>query len=168
MERKFTTILIIAAALLVFSLAAIAFLLARSDQGFPFSFSIPDTCSEENMVVKAELMGSLVHHFEDVKFVAILTSREQLVHPILKLQDIRYEAEALALPDCLSELERSAVDYMNSVIVYLSHHMAGIDEEQVKTEFLYSEDLLKVYKVEYARITGKTFIVPVPEVTPEG
>ena len=168
MERRFSIILIIAAALLVFSLAAIAFLLVRGGQGMPFSLSTPDRCSEENIRSDAEAIGALVHHFEDVKFVAILTNREQLVHPIMKMQDLRYEAEALELPDCLAPLEKSAIDYMNSVIIYLSHHMAGIDEAQVKIEFLYSEDLLKVYKDEYVRITGKTFIVPVPEVTPGG
>ena len=165
MERKFTTILIAAAGLLVLSLVAIAFLLVRGP-GFSLPFNEQDRCSEENMRAEAEAIGSMVHHFEDVKFVAILTNREQLVNPILKLQDIRYEAEALDLPDCLAGLEKSAIDYMNSVIVYLSHHMSGIDPEQVKTEFLYSEELLQDYQAEFTRITGKTFIIPMPEVTP--
>ena len=166
MERKFTFTLIIAAVLLVLSLVAVAFLLIRSQGDFLLSNLQPDPCSAENIRLESERMGDKMHHFEDAKFVAILTNREQLVTPILKLQDLRYEAEALDLPDCLSGLEKAAIDYMNSVILYLSHHMAGIDTEQVKREFLYSEDLLKAYKDEYARTTGRTFEVPMPEVTP--
>lgn len=166
MERKFLFIFIAAAVLLVISIAAVVLLFVQ-DGGLIPSLR-DDTCSTENIAAQAREVGRLVHHFEDVKFVAILTNREQLVGPILKLQDLRYETEALDLPDCITPLEKASIDYMNSVIVYLSHHMAGLDPEQVRTEFLYSEDLLKIYRQVYAEMTGETFEIPVPEVTPGG
>ncbi len=166
MERRFTVLLIIALVFLLISGVVIAFWVARGGSGFLGTFSQENRCSDKNIVVEAEIIADQVHHFEDVKFVAILTSREQLVVPILKLQDIRYEAEALDMPDCLTALEKSAIDYMNSVIVYMSHHMAGFDSEQVRIEFQYSEELLAVYQAEYARVTGKTFESSAAEVTP--
>jgi hypothetical protein len=167
-QRKFIFIFIIAAALLIVSLVAVVLLIVRDGSSFLPSLIQEDPCSAENLAVGAQEIGRRVHHFEDVKFVAILTNREQLVDPILKLQDLRYEVEALDTPACASNLEKTAIDYMNSVIVYLSHHMAGLDAEQVRTEFLYSEDLLKTYQQVYAETTGETFEIPVPEVTPGG
>ncbi len=166
MERRFTVQLVIALVFLVVSGVVVAFLVMRGGSGFLSKFGQEDRCSAENMAAEAEIIAAQVHHFEDVKFVAILTSREQLVTPILKLQDIRYEAEALEMPDCLVALEKTAINYMNSVIVYMSHHMAGFDSEQVRTEFQYSEELLAAYRAEYARVTGKTFESPAGEVTP--
>jgi hypothetical protein len=126
---------------------------------------IVDRCSADNKLSEAQSLGRLVHHFEDVKFVAILTSREQLVQPILKLQDLRYQAEDMDLPDCLSDLEVSSINYMNSVILYLSHHMAGMNTEQVRAEFLSSEELLKTYQQVYAQATGSQFELPTQQAT---
>jgi len=167
LERKFIGIFITAAVLLVISIVAVVLLIVRDGSNF-IPWIQEDPCSAENVAVDAKVIGRLVHHFEDVKFVAILTNREQLVDPILKLQDLRYEVEALETPACISGLKKAAIDYMNSVIVYLSHHMAGLDAEQVRTEFLYSEDLLKAYQQVYAETTGETFEIPAPEVTPGG
>lgn len=168
MERKFLIVYIAAAVLLLISIVVVTVLVMRDANSFLPLIMQEDPCSDENVVLKAEEIGRLMHHFEDVKFVAILTNREQLVGAILKLQDLRYETEALVKPACLAPLEKAAIDYMNSVIVYLSHHMAGLDEEQVRAEFLYSEELLKEYQQVYIEMTGETFDVPVPEVTPGG
>ena len=160
LTQKNTLILV---AFIVFALiicGAGLLIVLNSDKLNFSSMTAENRCSAENMVLEARQVGDLVHEFEDVKFIAIYTNKEQLVSPILKMQEIRYEVEDLDLPVCLDGLKKASVNYMNSVIIYMTHHMAGMDAASVKAEFNASEDLLAIYKEEYAKVTGMEYIQP--------
>ena len=160
LTQKNTLLLV---AFIVFALiicSAGLMIVLNSDKLNLSSMTTVNRCSDENMVEEARQVGNLVHEFEDVKFIAIYTNKEQLVSPILKMQEIRYEVEDLDLPYCLDGIEKASINYMNSVIIYMTHHMAGMDAASVKAEFNASEDLLAIYKEEYARFTGTEYVQP--------
>ena len=158
LTQKNTLILVafIVFALIICGAGLIIFL--SSDKLSMPSLAAEDRCSAENITLEAQEVGDKVHHFEDVKFVAIYTNKEQLSAPILKMQEIRYDVEELDLPLCLDGLEKASINYMNSVIIYMTHHMAGMDAAAVRTEFNASEELLNIYKGEYALATGTEYV----------
>jgi len=166
LTQRNTLILIAAIVFLLIICVAMIVVFTSSDRlSLPLQAE-PDPCSSENIAEQARHVGEMVHHFEDIKFVAIHTNKEQLVAPILQMQEIRYDVVDLELPYCMDNLEKASINYMNSVIIYMTHHMAGMDSESVRFEFLTSEELLNIYKEEYALATGMEYLQPTSMPTP--
>lgn len=120
----------------------------------------PDPCSEENIQKKIGEIKKLVSEFDDIKFVANLTQREQLTGPILELQRIRRQVEYLELPSCLNFLRSVAVQYMDSVILYLAYFMGGSSNELVNDEINNSQNFRITYEKEFASLLGIDYVLP--------
>ncbi len=61
----------------------------------------PDPCSKENILVEAEKLQMMVNEFREVADLANSTDVNFLFIPVLRLQELRYQAINTKVPACL-------------------------------------------------------------------
>jgi hypothetical protein len=170
LDQKLDTknILLIVAAVIVASTLCVygIFYLTRSKQSSLLQ-SNDNPCSAQNILEEVKKVYDLMHKFDDYTFVANLTPQDQLSTPIMKMQDVRYELEYVEIAECVQPLQQHAINYMNGVIIYLSHFMGGMDRQQVNMEIGAADQLRNTYDAELARLTGADLLqattTPLPQ-----
>lgn len=119
---------------------------------------VVDPCVSANIPTLLEPIDDLLYAFDDITFVANFTPQVQLTQPIMKLQSSRRALDALKGPICLDELIKASHDYMNSVILYLSYFMGGVEKETIDAALLTSQELRVMLDSEYQKLAG--FSIP--------
>jgi len=169
LDQKLDTkniLIIVASVVVAVALCAYGiYFLTRSKQS---AFSSPDDpCSAQNILEEVKKVYDLMHKFDDYTFVANLTPQDQLSMPIMQMQDVRYELEYVQVAECVQPLQQYAINYMNGVIIYLSHFMGGMDRQQVNMEIMAADELRNSYDAELARLTGADLVqattTPLPQ-----
>jgi hypothetical protein len=154
---------IVAAAGVVFVILSVlvVILLWQGRQSSAISITATeDPCAAQNISGEVRKVYDRMHKFDDISFVANLTPQDQLAAPVLKMQDVRYELEYVDVAECVAPLKQAAINYMNSVIIYLAHFMGGVDRQQVNLEITAADELRNLYDGELERLTGADLIQP--------
>lgn len=79
----------------------------------------PDPCSKDNILAEAEKIQMAINEFREVADIANSTDVNFLFIPILRLEELRYEAIKTEVPECLDSFKSAAVNYTSSVVNYL-------------------------------------------------
>jgi hypothetical protein len=117
-------------------------------------------CDKSVLTDTVKPFTDLTREFDDTSYVASFTPQSQLVEPVLKLQDVRRRVQALDTPDCLKNLRKYQIDYMNAVIAALVHFLGGAKGDQVQAEIGATRALRQKYDKELATVLGITFVAP--------
>jgi len=124
-----------------------------------------DPCDPVNFPALLKPIDSLLYAFDDITFVANFTPQVQLTQPIMDLQAIRRDLDAYTSPSCLQSYKSATREYMNSVIMYLSYFMGGVEKDSIDTAMQTSQQLRSVMDSEYQRLVG-TSIPSSPSIQP--
>ena len=124
-----------------------------------------DPCDPVNYPSLLKPIDSLLYAFDDITFVANFTPQVQLTQPIMDLQSIRRDLDAFAFPSCLHAYKSATREYMNSVILYLSYFMGGVEKESIDEAMQTSQELRLVMDSEYQKLVG-TGIPSSPSIQP--
>jgi len=127
--------------------------------------SVVDPCMPANIPITLQPVNDLLYAFDDITFVANFTPQMQLTQPIMDLQSIRRKLDASESPICLDVLKKTAREYMNSVILYLSYFMGGEEKDTIDAAILTSQELRSVMDSEYQKLVG-TGIPSSPSIQP--
>jgi len=135
----------------------------------------PDPCSKENILVEAEKLQMAVNEFREVADLANSTDVNFLFIPVLRLQEIRYDAINTKVPACLDTFKASTVAYTASVINYMIIFMNvqdpksedltnAIQNSQTQWQVLVNEfnNVLAIAGVEQQSVTDPNSISPAP------
>ncbi len=135
----------------------------------------PDPCSKENILAEAEKLQMAVNEFREVADLANSTDVNFLFIPVLRLQEIRYQAINTKVPGCLDTFKASTVAYTASVINYMIIFMNVQDPEsedltnaiqnsQTQWQVLLNEfnNVLAVAGLEPQPVTESSSIAPTP------
>lgn len=141
-------------------LAACAGASPAAQPAVPSPSATEDLCAPNTIVTQVKKVHDLIRQFDDGLFVANLTPQAQLSNIVMQLQGVRRQAENLEVPGCVSTLQSTAVQYMNSVIVYLAHFMGGGTADRIGSEIQASQSLRIAYETEMARLIGATYVPP--------
>lgn len=123
-------------------------------------------CDKTNLNNTVKDYTDLTREFDDTSYVASFTPQAQLVEPVLKLQEVRRRVQALDTPDCLKNLRKFQIDYMNGVITALVHFLGGAKGDQVQAEIAATRALRQKYDKELATVLGITFVAPTAAAQP--
>lgn len=110
----------------------------------------PDPCSKDNILAEAEKIQMAINEFREVADIANSTDVNFLFIPILRLEELRYEAIKTEVPECLNGFKSASVNYTSSVVNYLIVFMnvqdpqsedlnAAIQNSQTQWQILLSE-----------------------------
>lgn len=124
-----------------------------------------DPCSEAALPGEIEKVNDLMREFDDYSKLASSTPQEQLVQVIPSLQETRRRAESQEVPQCLFELKKLQLAYMNTVIETLLVFMGNAQAVEVNPGIAQARDLHMKYDIEIARLLGVT-LVPQPTTAP--
>lgn len=89
----------------------------------------PDPCSPENIISEVEDLQAIVNSFQDGTIIANNTDVNQIIFPLMRLQEIQTEIRKIKVPDCLETLKNTSLEYTSSVINYLLIFMNIRDPE---------------------------------------
>lgn len=141
----------------------------------PMPTPTPDPCSKENILAEAEKIQMSVYEFREVADLANSTDVNFLFIPVLRLQEIRYEAINTKVPSCLDTFKASTINYTASVINYLIVFMNiqdpesedlknAIQNSQTQWQVLLNEfnKVLSIAGVEPQTIPEASGMVPTP------
>lgn len=120
----------------------------------------PDPCNQSNLNTTVKDYTNLTREFDDTAYVASFSPQAQLVEPVLKLQDVRRRVQALDTPDCLKNLRKYQIEYMNGVITALVHFLGGTKGDQVQAEIAATRSLRQKYDQELVTLLGITLVAP--------
>jgi hypothetical protein len=171
LEQKLNTksiIIITAVVIMVTALCVVGiFLITRAKQSSLLTEAGGNPCAAQNILEEVKKVYDRMHKFDDYSFVANLTPQDQLALPIMQMQDVRYELEQVEIAECVQPLQKHAINYMNSVIIYLAHFMGGVERQQVNVEIVAADEFRSVYDAELARLTGADLVqattTPLPQ-----
>ncbi len=136
----------------------------------------PDPCSQENLSGEMESIRSGLGEFHEMTYIADNSRAEDLISPVMKLEEIRTDLSDLELPNCLSNLKRTYLDYTAMVIRYLSSRMNDPRSDEYKVDQQNSQTLWSAVESEYEKailtvqeefipLTGKDKAFQEPEYT---
>jgi hypothetical protein len=116
-----------------------------------------DPCAAENLLAAVTPVHALMRAFDDQAQVAVLADVSQMVFVIPPLQEVRRQAEDLAVPACLATLKELEISYMNSVINTLLVFMqVGAGNTEVLVQGItQGRSLHDQYNQELARLVGE-------------
>ena len=126
----------------------------------PLVAQTPDPCNKSNLNTTIKDYTNLTREFDDTAYVASFSPQAQLVEPVLKLQDVRRRVQALVTPDCLKNLRKYQIEYMNGVITALVHFLGGAKGDQVQAEIAATRSLRQKYDQELVTLLGITLVAP--------
>ena len=135
----------------------------------PTNTPIPtlDPCLPANLPTAVQPVSDLLYAFDDITFVANYTPQVQLTQPILELQSLRRQLDDSTFPVCMDTLKKTTRNYMNSVILYLSYFMGGVEKEKINATLKSSQEIRAMAESEYQKLLG-TGIPSFPSVLPSG
>ena len=113
-----------------------------------------DPCQPVNFRMAVQPVSGFLVAFDDITFVANYTQQGQLAQPIMNLQSLRRQLDESILPVCLDTLKNSTHNYMNSVILYLSYFMGGVEKGNVDAAMKSSLELRAMVEGEYQKLIG--------------
>ena len=119
-----------------------------------------DPCSPDELPMQVEPITDLLISFDDTLFVSAHTPQAQLAEPIMQLQIIRRQLMKLEVPYCVKKLKEHSLDYMNSVIIYLTYFMGGAEKELVDEGIQSSQIIRNVLDSEYQNLLGVAYVPP--------
>ena len=128
----------------------------------------PDPCSKENILVEAEKLQMAVNEFREVADLANSTDVNFLFIPVLRLQEIRYEAINTKVPACLDAFKASSVAYTASVINYMIVFMNVQDpeSEDLKNAIQNSQTQWQVLVSEFNKVLAIAGVAQQPVTNP--
>ncbi len=129
----------------------------------------PDPCSKENILVEAEKLQMSVNEFREVADLANSTDVNFLFAPILRLQEIRYQAINTKVPACLDSFKASTIAYTASVINYMIVFMNVQDpeSEDLKNAIQNSQTQWQVLLNEFNKVLAIAGVEAQPMTQPE-
>jgi len=127
----------------------------------------PDPCATENLLEEVEKIQGLVNAFQDVAYVANFTPQTELVYPILQLQEIRRDLQALDVPVCEDAIKNASLNYMNATINYLAFFMGGESQENIDAGIQNSQVLWQGVLNEFSTLLGSAGLIEeeVPDIS---
>jgi len=111
----------------------------------------PDPCNSENLSDEMEVIRSSFTEFQELTFIANNSRPEDLIEPVLRLEEIRTRIINLPLPGCLRKLQAKFSEYSGSVISYLSERMKDPKSDAYLIEQKNSETLWQAVEDEYEK-----------------
>ena len=135
----------------------------------PTPTPIPDPCSKENILAEAEKLQMAVNEFREVADLANSTDVNFLFIPVLRLQEIRYQAINIKVPACLDTFKASTVAYTASVINYMIIFMNVQDpeSEDLTNAIQNSQTQWQVLLNEFNKVLAIAGVEAQPVVQPE-
>jgi hypothetical protein len=129
----------------------------------------PDPCSKDNILVEAEKLQMAVNEFREVADLANSTDVNFLFVPVLRLQEIRYQAINTKVPACLDAFKASTVAYTASVINYMIVFMNVQDpeSEDLKNAIQNSQTQWQVLVNEFNKVLAVAGVEAQPITQPE-
>ncbi len=141
----------------------------------PTPMPTPDPCSKENILAEAEKLQMSVNEFREVADLANSTDVNFLFIPVLRLQEIRYQAINTKVPACLDTFKAATIAYTASVINYMIIFMNvqdpksedltnAIQNSQTQWQVLLNEfnQVLEVAGVESQTVAQPGSVTPTP------
>lgn len=128
----------------------------------------PDPCGKENILAEAEKIQMSVNEFREVAELANSTDVNFLFIPVLRLQEIRYQAINAKVPSCLESFKTSTINYTASVISYLMVFMNVQDpkSEDLKNAITNSQTQWQILLNEFNKILAVAGVEPQLAPTP--
>jgi hypothetical protein len=111
----------------------------------------PDTCSAEYLSDEMDAIRSGLAEFHEMAYIADNSRADDLISPVMKLEEIRTGLSELSLPPCLGNLKRSYLDYTGMVIRYLSSRMNDPRSDDYKVDQKNSQNLWMAVEAEYEK-----------------
>lgn len=129
----------------------------------------PDPCAKENILAEAEKLQMAVNEFREVADLANSTDVNFLFIPVLRLQEIRYQAINTKVPACLDTFKASTVAYTASVINYMIIFMNVQDpeSEDLTNAIQNSQTQWQVLLNEFNKVLAIAGVESQPVVQPE-
>jgi len=110
--------------------------------------------------MQVEPIKDLLISFDDTLFVSAHTPQAELAEPIMQLQNIRRQLTKLDVPYCVEKLKLHSLDYMNSVIIYLTYFMGGAEKGIIDEGMQSSQIIRDVMVKEYKNLLGVAYLPP--------
>ena len=131
-------------------------------------YPTPDPCGKENILAEAEKLQMSVNEFREVADLANSTDVNFLFIPVLRLQEIRYQAINTKVPACLDTFKASTVAYTASVINYMIIFMNVQDpeSEDLTNAIQNSQTQWQVLLNEFNKVLAIAGVEPQPVVQP--
>lgn len=123
----------------------------------------PDPCSAENLSDEMAIIRSGFAEFQELIHIADNSRAENLIDPILKLEEIRTRITSLNLPGCLKELKTTFSEYSAVVIRYLTSRMQDPRSDEYKVDQQNSQTLWQAVEDEYEKavLTVEMEFIPI-------
>jgi hypothetical protein len=124
----------------------------------PVPSSTSDPCSSEQIEAQVQKIHRHMREFDDASILASNLPLEELSRPIADLQSIRREAEDEQIPACLTNLKKSQIAHMNTVIGTLVAFLGGADKAALEKSIAIAREQHDQYTLELARLLGLTVV----------
>lgn len=121
-----------------------------------------DPCSPELLSGEINTVNAITNRFDDITFMAQSTPTEQLAAVILKLQEIRFDAQDHPVPACLDALKQGQLDFMAAVIETMINFMGGETGPSIQGKIDASRQVRQGYDAELSRLLGIPYATPTP------
>ncbi len=131
----------------------------------PASTATADLCSPQLLPVELNKITVLTAQFDDITYMAQSTPTEQLAAVILKLQEIRFDAQQQSAPICLQTLKQRQLDFMGAVTETMINFMGGETGPSIQDKIDASRLVRQDYDAELANLTGVEYATPTPQPT---
>ena len=136
----------------------------------PAPTATPDPCGKENILAEAEKLQMTVNEFREVADLAGSTDVSFMFVPVLRLQEIRYQAINTKVPACLDTFKASTVAYTASVINYMIIFMnvkdplniTDIESENLSKAIQNSQTQWQVLLNEFNKVLAIAGVEPQP------
>lgn len=109
----------------------------------------PDPCGPESLSDEIKTIREGLIEFQEVTFIANNSRSEDLIYPVMKLEEIRTRISTLSTPPCVGKFKQSYMDYTSVVIRYLSSRMNDPRSDEYEVDQLNSQTLWQVVEKEY-------------------
>jgi len=123
----------------------------------------PDLCSAENLSEEMEIIRSGFAEFQELTHIADNSRAEDLIEPVLKLEEIRTRITSLKLPGCLKKLQTTFSEYSAIVIRYLTTRMQDPRSDEYEVDQQNSQTLWQAVEDEYEKavLTVQMEFIPI-------
>ena len=111
----------------------------------------PDPCGPESLSDKMMIINQSLTEFQEVVFIADNSRVQDLISPLMKLEEIRIRLSTLSTPSCLAKFKQSYLDYTAVVIRYLSSRMNDSKSDDYEIDQQNSQTLWQVVELEYEK-----------------
>jgi len=121
-----------------------------------------DPCSPQLLPGEIDKVAAISNRFDDITFMAQSTPTEQLAAVIIKLQEIRFDAQDHPVPACLDALKQGQLDFMAAVVETMINFMGGETGPSIQDKIDASRQVRQGYDAELSRLLGIPYATPPP------